>query len=45
MKVQKNGFRADEINAAMQSMQQDGLIEGSPSSAHLKITEAGFAAL
>ena len=27
MKVQQQGFRADEINAAMQSMERDGWIE------------------
>lgn len=41
--LQKAGYSAAEINAAFSSMEAKGWITGSQSSAHFKLTEAGFA--
>jgi hypothetical protein len=44
-KLLKTGFLIGEINDAMQSLHDEGLIARGPSPAMIKITEAGFAKL
>jgi hypothetical protein len=45
LRLQKNGLRANEINAAFASLGQRGLFEAASSSKFLKLTQAGFGEL
>ena len=42
LQLDKLGFRADDINPALQAMAERGWIEGSGSGKFIKLTEAGF---
>lgn len=45
MKLDAQGYRADDLNAALNDMLQKGLIEDTDSGKFIKLTEAGFAAM